>query len=83
MTATRNNVDKWIEIGKEKRSRWILSMCDTYDYEDYPIYVDSSENIKTVIKFNQTQSMQKINEIISIDHEGVVIENLNVDYFKD
>lgn len=78
MIATRSDVDEWIRIAKNKGDRYIISMRDTYDEEDYPIYVGIDVEIKKEIEFRLKQPMQEINEIISIDPvSGIVKENLS------
>lgn len=36
----------------------MLVVCDTYDYEDYPVYI-TKNNLDAEIKYYNEQSMQK------------------------
>lgn len=74
MAATRKDVDRWIKTAKKNRSKYIISVCDTFDYEDYPIYVLSNENLEEKKKQYNDVNMQRINEIITINEDGTVSE---------
>ena len=66
MTATRQDVDRWIEEGKEKGATHIISVCDTFDWDDYPVYVMSDEDVEEKQKKYDGSNMQIINEIINL-----------------
>ena len=66
MAATKQEVDRWIEIGKKKGATHIISVCDTFDYEDYPVFVMPNENIEEEKKKYNRVNMQKINEVIEL-----------------
>ena len=77
MAATRQDVNNWIEIAKKKKHKYILSVCDTWDYDDYAVFFDDIDTLnENYVKY--TTNMQKINEIIRINDDGTVDENLNV-----
>jgi len=40
MTATRQDVNHWIKIAKKNNHKYIISVCDTWDYDDYPVFFD-------------------------------------------
>lgn len=77
MPATRQDVDRWIEKAKENKDEYIISVCDTWDYDDYPVYCKDLESLKTSYSRYNGENMQRINEIIRIKN-GVVTENLNI-----
>ena len=82
MAATREDVNRWIDYAKKEGYPFIISVCDTYDYDDYPIYCKNSEEVFKQWNNHNGQNMQKVNEIIRIDEEGsVVTENLNINNF--
>jgi hypothetical protein len=78
MTATRDDVNRWIDTAKSKGCKFIISVCDTFDWDDFPVYIkDLNELILKVDNYNGT-NMQTINEIIRINDDGTVTENLTV-----
>lgn len=75
MAATRQDVDRWIATAKANGDQYIISVCDTWDYDDYPVYCrNKKEALEAIPEY--TQNMQRINEIIRIDGDKVT-ENLS------
>lgn len=66
MAATKEDVDRWIETGKQKGATHIISVCDTFDYSDYPVYVMPDEDLEKRKKEYTGKSMQRINEVIPL-----------------
>jgi len=66
MAATLDEINEWISKGKDEGAEYIISVCDTFDYTDYPVFVMPEENLnKEKSKYDGT-NMQKINEIITL-----------------
>jgi hypothetical protein len=65
MSTTKSDIREWLEEAKEDTSHMIV-VCDTYDYDDYPVYVSKSENLKDKIASYNFKNMQKIMEIYSL-----------------
>lgn len=75
MAASRKDVDRWIQTAKDDKCKYIISVCDTWDWDDYPVYCkDLKELQKSIPRYDNT-NMQRINEIIEIDGDTVT-ENL-------
>lgn len=69
MTATRQDVDRWIETAKEKGAKYIISVCDTFDWDDYPVYVMPDDNLLDIKEKFDGVNMQTINEVIELKYE--------------
>ncbi len=65
--ATRDDVDRWVSTAKENGNKYIVSVCDTFTYTDYPIYCMNEEDLSDAKKKYDGKNMQRINEIITID----------------
>jgi hypothetical protein len=65
MSTTKSDIREWLEEAKEDTSHMIV-VCDTYDYDDYPVYVSKSENLKDKIASYNFSNMQKIMEVYSL-----------------
>jgi len=66
MTATVADIERWKEEAKNMGASHIISVCDTFDWGDYPVYVMPNENVNVrAAKYNGS-NMQRINEIIEI-----------------
>ena len=77
MAATREDVDGWIKYAKKNGYKFIVSVCDTYDWDDYPVYCKDEERLTDEYNHHNGSNMQKINEVIRIDGD-VVTENLRL-----
>jgi len=77
MAARKEDVDRWIKTAKEKKCEFIISVCDTFDWEDYPVYCKDKNDLIMSYDSHDGINMQKINEIIQIV-DGEAIENLNM-----
>jgi len=76
MAASRADVDRWIAEAKNKGAKFIISVCDTFDWDDYPVYVMPGESLAEVKSEYSGQNMQRINEVIQILPDGTVKEGL-------
>lgn len=77
MTATREDVNKWINTAKKKECNYIISVCDIFDHYDYPVFCKTVKQVKEdYLVYNS--KMQRINEVIRINDDGTVDENLNL-----
>jgi len=83
MAAIRKDVDHWIETALKEGNRIIISVCDTFDYEDYPVYCkDVKELLEKHCEFDGV-NMQKVNEIITISENGIITTGLNIYAFRE
>jgi len=69
MAATREDIDAWKKHAKEIGATHIISVCDTFDWDDYPVYVMPTEDLSERKKKYDGINMQKINEVIDINYE--------------
>ena len=64
MAASAEDVGRWVEDGRTRGATHLISVCDTFDWDDYPVYVMPGENLEDKKKEYDSKSMQKINEVI-------------------
>jgi hypothetical protein len=43
MTATREDIEEWLEMGKELGATHVIIAADTFGYDNYPVYVKHME----------------------------------------
>lgn len=65
MVANYDEVQGWKVRAREMGATHIISVCDTFDWDDYPVFVMPGEDVNEKKK-QFTGNMQKINEIIEI-----------------
>lgn len=75
MVASRTDVDRWIATAKEEGNKFIISVCDTFDYDDYPMYAKDEKELEKKKEEVRNASMQRINEVITINEDGSVYES--------
>jgi hypothetical protein len=66
MGTTRTEILEWIERGKAQNARWTIVVCDTFDWEDYPVFVTGGENLKEKVASYDQRNMQKIMEVYDL-----------------
>lgn len=64
MVTKKTTIREWFEEGNE--ATHLIVVCDTLDYEDYPVYVDISENVHELVDFYNTQPMSKVMEVYNL-----------------
>jgi len=70
MAANRNDISVWFDKGKKTSSDFLIIVCDTFDYTDYPVFTTAEYFYEVYNKFNG-QNMQKVMEVydLSMDKE--------------
>ena len=66
MAATREDIVRWLTRGKKERATHMIVVCDTYDWEDYPVYVSRNEKVREVYREYNGKSMQTVMEVYSL-----------------
>ena len=66
MAATKEDVQDWIDTAREMGAEHIISVCDTFDWDDYPVFVMPGEDLEAKIDEYRGKEMQQINEVIAI-----------------
>lgn len=69
--TTRMDLKVWFDMGVKQGATYMIVVCDTFDYGDYPAYVTEEENIHDRISHYRTAPMQRIMEIydLSMDRD--------------
>ena len=60
---TREDINGWKKYGKTKKATHLIVVCDTFEYEDYPVYVRKEQNVREVEKRFHGENMQQVMEI--------------------
>jgi hypothetical protein len=67
MAATYQDVAAWFDRGVKNNATHLIVVCDTFDWDDYPVYVDESEDFYSVYdKYSGGQNMQRIMEVYDL-----------------
>jgi hypothetical protein len=64
MTTTKQEISGWFDRGVAEGATHMVVVCDTYDWEDYPVFVRSPEEAKR--QFQDRSNMQKGMEVYNL-----------------
>lgn len=66
MATTKRDIQRWLDQGLQDGATHVIVVVDTYDYEDYPVYVSATQNVHTVLKAYQGVNMQRVMEVYDL-----------------
>lgn len=67
--AQKDDISEWFDHGKnDPTNTHMIIMCDTYDYEDYPVYCKSIKEVENKL-FCTSSSMQRVMEVYNYSLE--------------
>lgn len=66
MAASKQNIERWKKEGRALGATHIISVCDTFDHYDYPVYVMADEGVQEKRKRYDNVNMQRVNEVIEL-----------------
>lgn len=69
MIPTRSDLRRWLLSGKEKGCTHMIVACDTFSWEDYPVYVEQGQDVREVEAEYKGENMQKVMEVYSFNHD--------------
>lgn len=69
MAASVNDLINWFTTGVEMKYTHMIVVCDTYDYDDYPVYVKKGENAREEVRKRDGVQMQKVMEVYDLREE--------------
>ncbi len=64
--ATREEIAGWFDEGVRRGDRWMLVCCDTFDYEDYPVYVQADDDPHEAVRQHRGVNMQDVHEVYNL-----------------
>lgn len=64
--TTADDIKAWFEHAQEMGATHLLVVCDTFQYEDYPVIVGPGEDIREVVESKNGKNMQKVMEVYKV-----------------
>ena len=61
--------DRWLKDGKKQGAKYLLVVCDTFSFEDYPVFVMPNEDVIAVQDRYNRMSMQRVHSSLVIADE--------------
>ena len=69
MATTKNEIREWFLRGIEQGATHLVVVCDTFNHDDYPVFVESNENVKEVESEYNGKNMQKVMEVYNLSKD--------------
>ena len=61
--TTKDRLKEWLNEPRIENPTHMLVVCDTFDYEDYPVYVSKDQDVNEVYAKYHGRNMQKVMEV--------------------
>lgn len=65
--TTKQELQLWFDRGITEKYRYMIVVCDTFDWEDYPVYVTKDEDFYIAYDDHNEKNMQRIMEVYDLD----------------
>jgi hypothetical protein len=80
--TTKSDIAAWFQRGISDHKTHMIVVVDTYDHEDYPVYVSAGENSRTKAAEYNGKDMQRVMEVynLSLPMEAQLSENRAFNY---
>lgn len=69
MGTTKEDIEGWIKEGQNKSATHLIVVCDTFDWEDYPVYVMPGEDVRLKYASHNGPNMQKVMEVYNLSKD--------------
>ena len=66
MAASRKDIREWFDYGIKSGATHLIVVCDTFDYEDYPVWVKPEEDVHEKAAEFTYENMQRIMEVYDL-----------------
>lgn len=66
MAADRKQIREWLQRAKKDDATHLVVVCDTFDYENYPVYVYRDEDVREVAARYDNKNMQRVAEVYNM-----------------
>lgn len=62
--TTKAEIASWFSEGVQEQAKYMVVMCDTFDYEDYPVYLNNDADCLTLV--SSPTAMQRVMEVYDL-----------------
>lgn len=67
MSTSKQQIEEWFNIGREKKATHMFVICDSFDHSDYPVYVMRGESPSQVqAQTCRPNNMQRLMECYAL-----------------
>lgn len=82
MAATKEDIRRWLQRGHIKRATHVVVICDTLEYEDFPLLVMPGEDPRKIVKDRDGINMERVMEVynLALDDEEQIAQRRVFNY---
>lgn len=67
MATTRDDLSRWFDEGVRQKAEFMLVAVDTFDWEDYPVYVEREADFDgKLLSYQNPDRMSKVMEVYDL-----------------
>lgn len=66
MAATRSDIERWFKSGVAQGATHLIVVCDTFDWEDFPVYVMPNQDARTTTALHDGHNMEQVMECYNL-----------------
>lgn len=66
--TTKDDIREWFERGLEQHAEYLITVCDTFSHEDYPVFA-TSVTFKDAFEEHNGRNMQRIIEVYDLERD--------------
>lgn len=66
MGTTIDDLKRWFQEGVEQGATHMIVVCDTFDWEDFPVYVTPEEDVRKRVSEEGSKEMQRVMEVYNL-----------------
>jgi hypothetical protein len=66
MATSVEEIKEWIDRGIRQGATHMIVVCDTFDHEDYPVFIKPTENVVTKHAEFDGKNMQRVMEVYNL-----------------
>jgi hypothetical protein len=66
MAAARDEIRAWFEEGVKQGATHMIVVCDTFDHDDYPVFVAEGEDVRKMAASYDGKEMQRVMEVYKL-----------------
>lgn len=82
MPTTKSDIIRWLDEAMRKGATHMIVVCDTFDWDDYPVHIFPEENVYGKYTQYQGKNMQKVMEVynLNMDIEKQLLEHRSFNF---
>lgn len=66
MATTRDEIREWLDRAKKKGATHMIVATDTFDWEDYPVFVMPGQDAQAEVNARHGPNMSKVMEVYNM-----------------